>query len=42
MKFIKNCHFVVKLTPEFFGGNLIICITFPDKPGKDLIKVIGF
>jgi hypothetical protein len=30
------------LMPEFFDAKLIVCITFPDKPGEDLMQVIGF
>jgi hypothetical protein len=30
----NNRHFDVKLPPEFFDAKLIICITFPDKPGE--------
>jgi hypothetical protein len=29
-----NRHFDVKLAPEFSDAKLIICITFPDKPGE--------
>jgi hypothetical protein len=28
----NNCHFDVKLEPEFFHAKLNICITFPDNP----------
>jgi hypothetical protein len=31
----------VKLVPEFFDAKLIICITFPDKPGDGSMQVIG-
>jgi hypothetical protein len=30
----NNLHFYVKLEPEFFYASLVICITFPDKPGE--------
>jgi hypothetical protein len=35
-------HFDVKLAPEFFDARLIICITFPEKPGESSTQVIGF
>jgi hypothetical protein len=38
----NNHHFHVKLGPEFFDAKLIICITFPDKPGEGLMQVIDF
>jgi hypothetical protein len=31
-----NLHFDVNLVPEFFDAKLIVCITFPDKPGKKI------
>jgi hypothetical protein len=37
----NNRHFDVTLVPEFFDAKLIICITFPDKPGEVLMLVIG-
>jgi hypothetical protein len=36
-----SCHFYVKLAPEFVDAKLIICITFPDKPGEVLAKVFA-
>jgi hypothetical protein len=30
------------MAPEFFDAKLIICITFPDKPGEGSMQVIGF
>jgi hypothetical protein len=30
----NNHNFYVKLVPEFFEAKVIICNTFPDKPGK--------
>jgi hypothetical protein len=38
----KKHHFDVKLAPEFFDDKLIICITFPDKPGEGSTQVISF
>jgi hypothetical protein len=38
----NNHHFHVKLAQEFSGAKLIICITFPNKPGEVLMQVIGF
>jgi hypothetical protein len=38
----NNHHFDVKLAPEFFDAKLIVCITFPDKPGEGSTQVIGF
>jgi hypothetical protein len=38
----NNRHFDVKLAPEFFHAKLIICMTFPDKPGDGLTQVIRF
>jgi hypothetical protein len=38
----NNRHFYVKLGPEFFDATLIICITFPDKPGEGSSRVTGF
>jgi hypothetical protein len=32
-------HFDVKLAPEFLDAKLIICITFPDKPGEGSTQV---
>jgi hypothetical protein len=30
----NNCHFHVKMAPEFVHAELLICITFPEKPGE--------
>jgi hypothetical protein len=30
----NNGHLDVKLVPEFFDAQLIVCITFPDKSGE--------
>jgi hypothetical protein len=38
----NNHHFDVKLAPEFFDAKLVICITFPDKPGESSTQVTGF
>jgi hypothetical protein len=38
----NNRNFDVKLAAEFFDDKLIICITFPDKPGEGSTQVIGF
>jgi hypothetical protein len=37
----NNRHFDVKLAPEFCDTKPIICITFPDKPGKVSTQIIG-
>jgi hypothetical protein len=34
--------FGVKLAPEFFDAELIICVTFLDKPGEGSTQVTGF
>jgi hypothetical protein len=36
----NNRHFDVKRAPQFFDAKLIICATFPDKPGEG--SAIGF
>jgi hypothetical protein len=41
-KYIRITIFLLKLAPEFFDAKLIICITFPDKPGDILMWVLGF
>jgi hypothetical protein len=41
-KTYNNSCFDVKLAPEFFDAKLIICITFPDKPGEGSMLVTGF
>jgi hypothetical protein len=38
----NNSHFGVKLGPEFFDPELIIRITFLDKPGQGPTPATGF
>jgi hypothetical protein len=38
----NNCHFYVKLAPEFFDAKLIICITFTDKSVEGSMQALKF
>jgi hypothetical protein len=35
-------YYDITLVPEFFDAKLIICITFPDKPGKGSTQALKF